>query len=220
MNQPICNLRIVVADDHPVIRHAVVTAVACVPGIRVAASAACGAELLAALQAGSYDLIVTDLSMQGTQTDHDGLQLVALLKRLYPSIPVIVFTMLANHDVLVELERMHVAGIVSKTENLTVFAQGLREVALQGGAYRSPAIRAILQQAAAARPAAGTRPLTAKEVEVLRLYGLGLSLTEIAARFNRSVSTVATQKANAMRKLGLHTHAELIRYARTNRLLS
>ncbi|GAB2893275.1 response regulator transcription factor [Paraburkholderia jirisanensis] len=187
--------------------------------MRVATSAACGIELLNALQNGPYDLIVTDLSMHGVETDHDGLHLIVKLKRLYPSIPVIVFTMLANRDVLLELDRMKVAGIVSKVDNLATFAQAVREVMHHGIAYRSPEVRAILDQASVMQPAAGASLLTAKEIEVLRLYGLGLSLTEIAARFNRSVSTVATQKAHAMRKLGIRTHAEVIRYARANRLV-
>jgi two-component system capsular synthesis response regulator RcsB len=219
MNQPKCETRIAVADDHPVIRHAVVAAVAHVPGMCVAANTACGAELLQALQTGHYDLIVTDLSMHGAQTDHDGLHLVALLKRLYPSIPVIVFTMLANRDTLLELDRMKVAGIVSKMDNLAAFTQAVQDVMHRGIAYRSPFVSTILAETAASRPAGASPTLTAKEVEVLRLYGLGLSLTDIAARFNRSISTVATQKANAMRKLGITTHAEVIRYARANRLL-
>ena len=61
--------------------------------------------------------------------------------------------------------------------------------------------------------------LTGKELEVIRLYGAGLSLTDIAARLNRSVSTIATQKGNAMRKLGIATNADMIRYTLINRLI-
>jgi len=190
-----------------------------VPDLCVAASAASGAELLDALRANPHQLVITDLAMHGTQSDHDGLHLIAQLKRLYPAVPVIVFTMLTNRDVLLELDRMNVAGIVSKADNLVAFIQALRDVALQGTPYRSPTVRAILAQPAVEQPGASASLLSAKEIEVLRLYGLGLSLTEIAARFNRSVSTVATQKAHAMRKLGIRTHAEVIRYARVNRLV-
>jgi len=219
MNHPEYEMRIAIADDHPVIRQALLAAIAHVPTLCIAASTASGAELLDALRANPYHLIITDLTMHGAQSDHDGLHLIAQLKRLYPAIPVIVFTMLTNRDVLRELNRMNVAGIVSKADNLIAFLQALRDVALQGITYRSPTVRAILEPADVTQPGTSTSLLTAKELEVLRLYGLGLSLTEIAARFNRSVSTVATQKAHAMRKLGIRTHAEVIRYARANRLV-
>jgi two-component system, NarL family, captular synthesis response regulator RcsB len=219
MNQPISDIRIAVADDHPVIRHAVVATVNRVPGMRVAASAASGGELLDALQADPFDLIVTDLSMHGVQTERDGLHLIEQIKRLYPDTPVIVFTMLANRDVLYELDQMDVAGIVSKSDNLAAFMQALQDVAFHRIRYRSANVQAILEQASATQPAGAAPLLTGKELEVLRLYGTGRSLTEIAAHFNRSVSTVATQKASAMRKLGMSTNAEVIRYARANRLI-
>ncbi len=62
-------------------------------------------------------------------------------------------------------------------------------------------------------------PLTKKELEIIRLFAAGLTLTEIAGRFNRAISTVATQKSAAMRKLRLKTHADVIRYAQATRLI-
>jgi two-component system capsular synthesis response regulator RcsB len=213
-------LRIAIADDHPVIRHAAAAAFSRVTGMCIAASVASGAELLDALQMGEWHLVITDLLMHGVEADRDGLHLVRRLKRLYPAIPIIVFTMVRNRDILQELDQMDVAGIVTKTESVGIFIEAALDVALHSRRYRSAGLKAILDGSGPAVPALADRSsLTGKELEVIRMYGAGLSLTDIAARVSRSVSTVATQKGNAMRKLGMTSNADLIRYAQINRLI-
>ncbi|WP_246641922.1 response regulator transcription factor [Paraburkholderia edwinii] len=212
--------RIAIADDHPVIRHAVASAISRIAGMRIAASVASGTELLDALQTGEWHLIVTDLLMYGEQADRDGLHLVTRLKRLYPAIPLMVFTMVQNRDILHELDQMQVAGIVSKSESIGVFMEAVLDVAVHRQPFRSASVQDILRgpDIATLDPVVRSS-LTARELEVIRLYGAGLSLTEIAARLNRSISTVATQKSKAMRKLGIETNADMIRYAQANRLI-
>jgi two-component system capsular synthesis response regulator RcsB len=220
-NKPLTReTRIAVADDHPVIRHAVASAIGRIAGMRIAASVASGTELLDALQTGEWHLIVTDLLMYDEQADRDGLHLVTRLKRLYPAIPLMVFTMVQNRDILHELDQMQVAGIVSKSENIGVFMEAVLDVAVHRQPFRSASVQDILRgpDITMHEPAARSS-LTARELEVVRLYGAGLSLTEIAARLNRSISTVATQKSKAMRKLGIETNADMIRYAQAKRLI-
>jgi two-component system capsular synthesis response regulator RcsB len=220
-NKPLTReIRIAVADDHPVIRHAVASAISRIAGMRIAASVASGPELLDALQAGEWHLIVTDLLMYGEQADRDGLHLVTRLKRLYPEVPLMVFTMVQNRDILHELDQMQVAGIVSKSESIGVFMEAVLDVAVHRQPFRSASVQDILRGPEIATLDPFVRSsLTARELEVIRLYGAGLSLTEIAARLNRSISTVATQKSKAMRKLGIETNADMIRYAQANRLI-
>jgi two-component system capsular synthesis response regulator RcsB len=212
--------RIAIADDHPVIRHAAIAVLSQLPDMHVAASVASGAELLDALRTAESHLIITDLLMLGVEADRDGLHLMRRLKRLYPGTPIIVFTMIRNFDILHELDQMDVAGIVSKSESVGIFIEAVRDVALRRRQYRSPGVLAILNGPRASTLALTERSsLSAKEFEVIRLYGAGLSLTEIAACMNRSVSTVATQKSNAMRKLGIATNADMIRYVQAHRLI-
>ncbi|GAB7526235.1 response regulator transcription factor [Paraburkholderia sp. 2C] len=188
--------------------------------MRVAASIASGTELLDALQTGEWHLIVTDLLMYSEQADDDGLHLVRRLKRLYPAIPVMVFTMVHNRDILHELDQMDIAGIVSKSESVGVFTEAVLDVAVHRQPFRSASVQDILRGPHVTTHEPSVRSLlTVKELEVVRLYGAGLSLTEIAARLNRSISTVATQKSKAMRKLGIETNADIIRYAQANRLI-
>jgi two-component system, NarL family, captular synthesis response regulator RcsB len=213
-------IRIALADDHPVIRHAAATAIGRIAGMQIAASVASGTELLDILQTGTWHLIVTDLLMHSEHADRDGLHLVKRLKTLYPAIPIVVFTMVRNRDILHELDQMEVAGIVTKSESIGVFMEALLDVAVHRQTYRSAAVQDILRSPHAAMPEPVVRSsLTGKELEVIRLYGAGLSLTEIAARLHRSISTVATQKGKAMRKLGIATNADMIRYVQANRLI-
>jgi two-component system, NarL family, captular synthesis response regulator RcsB len=216
---PSREIRIALADDHPVIRHAAAAAIGSIARMHIAASVASGAELLDVLQTGEWHLIVTDLLMHGVQADRDGLHLIRRLKQLYPATPVIVFTMVRNRDILQELDQMEVAGIVTKAESIGVFMETVLDVALHRQRCRSAGALEILRGPLATTPELAVRcALTGKELEVVRLYGAGLSLTEIAARLNRSISTVATQKSKAMRKLGIETNADMIRYAQANRI--
>ncbi|MDQ7976331.1 response regulator transcription factor [Paraburkholderia sp. SARCC-3016] len=220
-NSPISReLRIAIADDHPVIRHAAAAAFAQIPGMHIAASVASGAELLEALHSGAWDLIVTDLLMPSEQIDGDGLHLVRRLKRLHPGIPIMVFTMVRNRDIVRELDQIGIAGIVTKSESIGVFMEAVLDVAVHRQRYRSAGVQDILRGPHATMPEPVVRPsLTPREFEVIRLYGAGLSLTEIAVRLHRSISTVATQKSKAMRKLGIETNAEMIRFVQANRLI-
>jgi two-component system, NarL family, captular synthesis response regulator RcsB len=213
-------IRIAVADDHPVIRHAVAAAIGRIEGMHIAASVASGTELLDALQTEKWHLIVTDLLMYSEQADGDGLHLVRRLQQLYPAIPIMVFTMVHNRDILHELDQMEVAGIVSKSESIGVFMEAVLDVAVHRQPFRSASVQDILRGPPITMHEPAARfSLTGKELEVIRLYGAGLTLTEIAARLNRSISTVATQKGKAMRKLGIETNADMIRYAQANRLI-
>ena len=110
------DFRIAIADDHPVIRHAVISALTGIPGFIVDAAVKSGKELLQLLSEGTWDLIITDLTMGTAQDDIDGLDLIARLRKRYPDIPVVVFTMLASDDVLIRVSRSGVAGIVDKRE--------------------------------------------------------------------------------------------------------
>ncbi|WP_343657528.1 response regulator transcription factor [Paraburkholderia caribensis] len=215
------DFRIAIADDHPVIRHAVINALSSMPGYNVDAAARSGNELLQVLSDGNWDLIITDLTMGTARNDIDGLTLIARLRKRHPDIPVVVFTMLANDDVLIRVSRSGVAGIVDKREGVDEFRIAAHEVMQHRRPYFSANIRARLRHH---RPQgnekdSGKPVLTKKEMDVIRLFASGASLTEIARQVNRSVSTVATQKSTAMKKLQLATNADLVKYSQLNGLI-
>jgi two-component system, NarL family, captular synthesis response regulator RcsB len=211
-------IRIAIADDHPVIRHAVSNALNTMPGFTIGAAVKSGTELLDALTTGTWDLIVTDLSMQGVNGEHDGLKLIGTLQRLHPGVPVIVFTMLTNDDILHRLSKTGVAGIVDKREGIGEFQTAVLEIIHHGRRQQSGGTESGVELPA---PDAGgnLRRLTKKELEIIRAFAAGASLTDIARQVNRSVSTVATQKGAAMKKLNMRTNADLVRYARESGLV-
>lgn len=212
--------KVIVADDHPVTRLSVVRAINALAGFKVVADVGSGNDLLQALSKQACDLIVTDFTMQQSEPDEDGLRLVARLRRLYENTPIIVFTMLTNGGILNELCRMGVAGLVGKDENLNALEHTCMRALIGKRPYLSPGMVARLAEGGNTTP--GTRPsvmLTPKELEVVRLFARGTSLTEIARQLNRSITTVATQKRSAMQKLHVASNADLVAYAREQGLV-
>jgi len=214
------DFRIAIADDHPVIRHAVVDALNGLPRFKVEAAVSSGMQLLNLLASDEWDLIVTDISMDTSQSSTDGLSLIARLRSQYAHVPIVVFTMLNNDDSLIRLSRSGIAGIVDKTDGIEEFRAAVMEVMSNRRPYFSKNIRARLQERLDASTAPGSpQMLTKKEIAVIRQIAAGASLTEIARQMNRSISTVATQKSTAMKKLHVQTNAQLIRYAQENGLI-
>ncbi|MEN2468619.1 DNA-binding response regulator [Burkholderia stabilis] len=211
--------QVIVADDHPITRLAIIRAIDALPGFKVAAGVGSGHELLETLGKQACDLIVTDFAMQQSEPDEDGLRLIARLGRLYKSIPVVVFTMLTNGGVLHQLCQMGVAGLVGKDEDLAALEQTCARALGANRPYLSPGMAARLAETG--ELAVGVRPsvLSLKELEIVRLFARGTSLTDIARQLNRSITTVSTQKRSAMRKLHVTTNADLIAYAREQGLV-
>ncbi|WP_084161871.1 response regulator transcription factor [Paraburkholderia bannensis] len=205
------DLRIVVADDHPVVLTAITDYLDQLPGHRVVATADSGANLVDILRKMPCDLLVTDFSMQGELEDEDGLRLIGRVRRLYPDLPVVVFTMLTNGGILHELAELGVAGLVGKDEPIPTLADVCRRALVEPGTTLSARIAERLAiEGSTADDFRRSNPLSPRELEVVRLFALGLSVTEISKRLNRSVTTVATQKRAAMRKLHLDSNADLI----------
>jgi two-component system capsular synthesis response regulator RcsB len=207
-------VRIVVADDHPVVLTAISDYLNSMPGFKVVAKAGTGAALIEVLRGNGCDLIVTDFSMQGEVEDEDGLRLISRLRRLHPDTPVVVFTMLTNGGILHELAQLGVAGLVGKDEPIPTLGEVCRRALTEPGTALSTHIaERLAKEGSTTDEFQRSQPLSPRELEVVRLFALGLSVTEIARRLNRSVTTVATQKRAAMRKLHLDSNADLIRYA-------
>jgi two-component system, NarL family, captular synthesis response regulator RcsB len=208
------DLRIVVADDHPVVLTAITDYLDQLPGHRVVAKANSGADLVEILRKTPCDLLVTDFSMQGELEDEDGLRLISRLRRQYPNTPVVVFTMLTNGGILHELAQLGVAGLIGKDEPIPTLGDVCQRALTEAGTALSARIaERLAKEGSTAEEFQRSHPLSPRELEVVRLFAGGLSVTEISKRLNRSVTTVATQKRAAMRKLHLDSNADLIRYA-------
>jgi len=210
-------ISVVIADDHPVIQLAVKSTLSEIPNVQVSATCSSGKELFAALETHQPDLIITDFTMERSQGNDDGLRLIQRLKQFSPGTPIIVFTMLTNGGLLTRIKEAGVAAIVGKNEEPGILRQICIDAMSGHGQRLSPAITARMASAGALADG-GTSPLSPKEIEVVRMFAAGSTITEIAGYLHRTLATVATQKRSAMRKLNITSNADLVTYARDNGL--
>ncbi len=212
-------IRVVVADDHPVILFGAEHALLKFPGIQVVARARQSTELIKALQTTPCDVLVTDLAMPGGQYG-DGLPLIGYLRRNFPEVPIVVLTMLENAALLKRLGELGVIAVVHKSDDLSHIGLAVQHVS-RNLEYMSPQVRIALESL---RINSGGKMdeviLSKRELEVVRLFVSGMTIKEISEKLNRSIKTISTQKNTAMRKLGLDRDSELFQYAQSNGLLN
>ncbi|QBQ96418.1 response regulator transcription factor [Paraburkholderia pallida] len=212
-------IRVVVADDHPVILFGAEHALLKFPGIQVVGRARQSTELIKALQTTPCDVLVTDLAMPGGQYG-DGLPLIGYLRRNFQDIPIVVLTMLENAALLKRLGELGVIAVVHKSDDLSHIGLAVQHVS-RGLEYMSPQVKVALESL---RINSGGKNeeviLSKRELEVVRLFVSGMTIKEISEKLNRSIKTISTQKNTAMRKLGLDRDSELFQYAQSNGLLN
>jgi len=212
-------VKVVIADDHPVILFGAEQALLKFPGIQVVARARQSTELIKMLQTTACDVLVTDLAMPGGQFG-DGLPLIGYLRRNFSNLPIVVLTMLENAALLQRLRELGVTSVVNKSDDLSHIGLAVQHVS-RHLEYLSPSVKASLD---ALRMNAGGRSdevmLSRRELEVVRLFVSGMTIKEISEQLNRSIKTISTQKNTAMRKLGIDRDSELFQYAQSNGLLN
>jgi DNA-binding NarL/FixJ family response regulator len=212
-------IRVVIADDHAVVRDGLRALVEAQPGLSVIGEAADGDEAWQRACSLRPDVLLLDLSMPGA----GGAEAAERITRDCPAVRVLALTMHEERGYVARLLRAGAAGYVLKRTASAELVRAIRTVAA-GGTYVDPSLAGALlaeqaQRAARAPGAAGServgvlRDLTARENEVLRLVALGHSNKEMAATLEVSVKTIETHKANGMAKLGLKSRAGLVRFA-------
>jgi len=206
------SLKIFVADDHAVVLAGVRAILQRAnPPMDMAATADSGEKLLELLGREHCDVLVTDFAMpQQDGRGQDGLRMLEMIRRSHPRLLIVVLTMMDNPPVLRAMLETGVQGLVGKTSAIEDLPAAIAAVAA-GRRYVSRDLQARLE-ADADKPA--TAGLSGREVEVVRLFAEGLSVSEIALRLHRSVKTISRQKSDAMRKLGIDNHSQLYAYAR------
>ena len=203
-------IRVLLADDHKIVRDGLKRILAASADIQVAGEAASGDEALALVKAHDYDVAMLDMSMPGLA----GIDLIKRLKLEKPRLRLLVLSMHAEHQYAARALKAGASGYLTKDSAAEQLVVALRKIAA-GGVH-------ISEAAAASLVAGGKLPhetLSDREFEVLRLLVEGLGPTEIAVRLHLSVKTVSTHKTRILDKLGLGSTAELVRYALENKLV-
>jgi two-component system response regulator NreC len=204
-------IRLVLADDHAVVREGVCALLSSDPDFEVVGQAGDGAEVFGLVERLQPDVVVLDLMMPGA----GGLEVAGQLARRRSPPAVLILSMHESEAYVVEAMRRGAAGYALKQAPAGELARGIRTVAT-GARYLSPPLSDRAVDAYLRGPDQPQEPedmLTSREREVLRLAAEGRSNAEVAALLFISRRTVETHRARAMKKLGLRNHVELARYA-------
>jgi DNA-binding NarL/FixJ family response regulator len=203
-------VRIVLADDHAIVREGLKRIVGDVADFQVVGEAADGTAVMQAVRELEFDVLVLDLSMPG----RSGMELIKLVKAEKPRLRILVLSMHQEMQYAVRAIKSGASGYLTKETAPSQLEQAIRKVSA-GGAYISAEVAE--QLALGAMPGGGGglphETLSDREFEVFRLLVTGHAVSDIAHKLNLSVKTVSTHKANLMQKLGLSNQTELVRYA-------
>jgi len=202
-------IRVLIADDHDILRVGLKQILAVCPDIVVTDEARDGAETLNKLRQHELDLVLLDMAMPGIS----GIDLIRRIKSDYPRIPILILSMYKEATFAVRALRAGASGYLCKDNASTQLIQAIRQVAT-GKAYIGSAVTEGLARAFTINR---TEPLhgrlSDREFQIFRMIAGGGSVTEIAAILALSVKTVSTHKTRIMRKLQFANTSELIRYA-------
>jgi DNA-binding NarL/FixJ family response regulator len=201
-------IRLLLADDHSIVREGLKKLLALTPDIQVIAEACDGPQALAAVQGRRFDLLLLDLSMPGLS----GIELIVRIREAEPRLPVLVLSMLNEPQIVKRALKAGAAGYLTKDCDPERLFSAIRKIAAGGHAI-DPAIAEQFVLDVSTGNAPLHELLSNREHEILRLIAKGVSLKEIAAILGISSKTVSTHKARMTAKMGFRTNADLIRYA-------
>jgi len=202
-------IRLVIADDHQMVREGLRRVIEAYPDMEIAAEAQEGVELLGVLERVEADVLILDITMPGPGF----LRVMSALRDRFPRLPVLVVSMHAEAQWALQALKAGAAGYLTKSHSVEELAEAVRKVHAGG---RS--ITAELGESLARRFGTdpGTVPheaLSRREFEVLRKLGSGRMVKTVAQEMGLSPKTVTTYRKRILDKLGLHSTADLIRYA-------
>ena len=206
--------RILIADDHAIVRDGLRRILQSAAGIEVAGEAVNGNEVMARVHEGGFDLLLLDMSMPGK----NGIELIKWTKATRPDVAVLVLSMHQEEQYAVRAIRAGASGYVTKESASSLLVAAIRKVA-EGGLYISPGVAE--QLALTLRPQTDDLPhqtLSDREYEVFALLVTGATVSDIATRLHLSGKTVSTHKARILEKMSMHSVADLVRYALAHKL--
>lgn len=210
-------IRILIADDHAVVRAGIRQFIAGQDDLSVIGEAANGAEVLSYIRKGELDVVVLDISMPG----RGGVDTLRSIKRARPELPVLILSGFAENLYAVNLLRAGAAGYVNKEAAATQLVAAIRTVA-NGRKYVSPAVAQLLADGLTIKDQ--DQPvhskLSQREFQIFCKLAQGQGVSKIAEELFLSVKTVSTYRSRILEKTGMKTNADLTYYAIKNELIS
>ncbi|PAP77735.1 response regulator [Rubrivirga marina] len=207
--------RIVIADDHVLVRRGLAELLREMDDFRVVGEASSGDELLRLVRDEHVDVVVMDMSMPGPS----GLDLVKSIKAEFPKLPLLVLSAHPEDQYAVRVVRAGAMGYLTKESAEADLVDAVRRVA-SGKRYLTQTLAASLLDALDADPDEDPHAaLSDREYQVLRLIASGMTVGGIAEHLSLSVKTVSTYRSRLLQKMGMSNNSEITRYALENGLV-
>jgi DNA-binding NarL/FixJ family response regulator len=208
-------IRILIADDHAIVRAGLKQFIADQLDMEVAGEAATGAETIALVRTQEFDIVLLDISMP----DKNGIDTLKTIKHVKPELPVLILSAHAEEQYAVNLLRAGASGYINKETASTQLVGAVR-TAVQGRKYVSPTLAQVLAEGISGN---GDEPLhgslSQREFQIFCKLAGGQAVSQIADELHLSVKTVSTYRTRVLEKMGMKSNADLTYYAVKNGLI-
>ena len=214
------NLRILIADDHDIVRRGIRSLIEARPEWKVCDEAHSGREAVAKAEDRKPDIVILDVSMP----ELNGLEAARRIRKVSPNSEILILSVHYSDQLIKEILDAGVRGFVVKSDSDRDLVVAVESLANHKPFFTSMATEVMLmnfQRPVSAAPVSGARTsrLTSREREIVQLLSEGKSSKEVASSLGISVKTAETHRANIMRKLEIHSVSELVRYAVRNQII-
>lgn len=208
-------IKILIADDHAILREGIVSLLQAEPSFAVTGTAGTGYEVMELIAKSEFDVCLLDINMPGL----DGIETARLIRERKPEIKIIMLTTYNDREIISELVNMGVAGYLLKNSDKQELVEAVNKV-MKGRYYFSGEVEKIIVAGLSDKGTADAAVLTEREKQVVQLLAREYTNEKIAAALNISFRTVETHRKNIMHKTKANNLAGLIRYAYTKGLIT
>jgi DNA-binding NarL/FixJ family response regulator len=209
-------IRVLVVDDHAVVREGLKRIIEEVPGMSVGGEASTAHEALEQVRAKPWDVVVLDIVLPG----RSGLEIIKEIKHEHPTLPVLVLSMHSEDQYAIRALKEGASGYLTKESAPEQLVQAITTV-VSGRKYISPSVAELLAlEVTGESEQLPHTKLSSREHEVMRLLASGHSVTQIAERLSLSSKTVSTYRTRILEKMHLENNAQLVQYALRHQLVS
>jgi two-component system, NarL family, invasion response regulator UvrY len=208
-------IKVLVADDHAIVRRGIRQILAETPDITVGGEAGTAEEVRRLVREQRWDVVVLDISLPGGS----GMDLLGELRRECPDLRVLILTVYSEEQYAIRAIRAGAAGFLTKESAPDKLLEAVRKIA-SGGRYVSNELAETLASVLAGDAAGAPHErLSDREFEILKMLASGKTVSEVAQELSLSVKTVSTHRTRLLKKMEMRTNAELTHYAVRNRLV-
>jgi DNA-binding NarL/FixJ family response regulator len=209
-------IKVLIADDHPVVRKGIKQSISGNSGIEVVQEAGSAREIFEFLGREKCDVVVLDITLP----DQSGLEVMRVLRQNHPELSVLILTMFPEDQYAVHCLRAGAAGFINKASAADNLVEAIRKVA-QGGRYVSPELAENLAFDKNERtPESPHKVLSGREFQIFCQIAAGKTQKAIASELGLSAKTISTHRFRILRKMHMDSNADIVRYALSHQLIS